>query len=413
MAGDHHHHHHSHAGGGHDGPAVSAPIARVLWIAVAAWSVVTVIGLILLWPGARQVGNPELQEVRVSGTIEAVEVGPCTGTSVEQLIECRFLTVRLTSGVAVSTTTVLELGVGTGSIRQPELGDDIVLFEQRFDDGTASYVFADYQRGRSVTWLFILFAVAVVGLGRLKGLGALAGLAISVAVLLLFMVPALLDGSNPTAVAVVASSLIAIAALYMAHGVRDTTNVALLSTLAALTLTGALAWLFIRVTSLTGFTDESSFFLEALGRSIDPRGLLLAGVVVGSLGVLDDVTVTQVSAVAALREAQPQLSARQLYSRALTVGRDHISSTVNTLFLAYAGASLPLLLLFSETGQSVGGAAMSEQVAVEIVRTLVGSIGLVASVPIATALAAAVVTAGSSPTATPAGGGGDASASAG
>jgi uncharacterized membrane protein len=384
MAGDHHQH----------AAAVSAPIARVLWIAVGAWAAVTLIGVIALWPGSRQVGNPELQEVRVNGTVEAVDVGPCTGTTVEQLIECRFLTVRLTSGVAVSTTTVLELGIGSDGVRQPGLDDDIVLFEQRFDDGTANYVFADYQRGRSVTWLFIFFGVAVVGLGRLKGLGALAGLAVSVAVLLLFMVPALLEGSNPTAVAVVAASIIAIAALYMAHGVNDTTNVALLSTLAALMLTGLLAWVFIRVTSLTGFTDESSFFLEALGRSIDPRGLLLAGVVVGSLGVLDDVTVTQVSAVAALREAQPDLSARQLYSRALTVGRDHISSTVNTLFLAYAGASLPLLLLFSETGQSVGGAAMSEQVAVEIVRTLVGSIGLVASVPIATALAAAVVTGG-------------------
>jgi uncharacterized membrane protein len=151
------------------------------------------------------------------------------------------------------------------------------------------------------------------------------------------------------------------------------------------------SWVFIRVTALTGFSDESSFFLEALGRSIDPRGLLLAGMVIGSLGVLDDVTVTQVSAVAALHDAQPDLSRTELFRRALTIGRDHISSTVNTLFLAYAGAALPLLLLFSETGQSASDAATGETVAVEIVRTLTGSIGLVASVPLSTALAVAVV----------------------
>jgi uncharacterized membrane protein len=162
---------------------------------------------------------------------------------------------------------------------------------------------------------------------------------------------------------------------------------------------------FIRTATLTGLSDENSLFLDALGVLLDMRGLLLAGIVIGSLGVLDDVTVTQVSAVGALHRSNPDLGVSELYGRALTVGRDHISSTVNTLFLAYAGAALPLLLLFSQTGRSVGEAITGEAVAIELVRTLVGSIGLIASVPISTWFAAVLVSR--------AGGGGAASVAAG
>ncbi len=175
------------------------------------------------------------------------------------------------------------------------------------------------------------------------------------------------------------------------HGRGLATAAALLSTFASLALTGALAWVFLRASNFTGFGDDSVGFLSALGSEIDPRGLLLAGVVIGSLGVLDDVTVTQVSAVWELKRAAPDADFGELYRRALRIGRDHISSTVNTLFLAYAGASLPLLLLFSEAQQGLGSVATREVVAVEIVRALVGSIGLVASVPISTALAAKVL----------------------
>jgi len=233
--------------------------------------------------------------------------------------------------------------------------------------------------------------VAVLVLGRWRGLGALAGLAISAIVLLGFVLPALLDGSNPVLVAIVGASAIAFASLYLAHGCNSPTNVALLSTLAALSITGLLAWIFIEATTLTGLSDENASFLEALGVHIDPRGLLLAGVVLGSLGVLDDVTVTQVSAVGELRRAKPESTFGELYRSALVIGRDHVSSTVNTLFLAYAGAALPLLLLFTTVRQPVSTTATSEVVAVEIVRTLVGSIGLIASVPIATAMAAALL----------------------
>jgi uncharacterized membrane protein len=221
--------------------------------------------------------------------------------------------------------------------------------------------------------------------------GALAGLVASLIVIILFVLPAVLDGTNAVLVALVAAGAIAFLALFLAHGVQLATATALLSSIASLAITAILAWIFIGFTKLTGLANESIGFLGALGTDINPEGLLLAGVVIGSLGVLDDVTVTQVSAVWELKRAQPDADAADLYRRAVRIGRDHISSTVNTLFLAYAGAALPLLLLFQEAGQSVSAVATREVVAVEVVRALVGSIGLVASVPISTALAAVAV----------------------
>ena len=190
---------------------------------------------------------------------------------------------------------------------------------------------------------------------------------------------------------------IATVALFLAHGAGPATDVALLSTFASLALTGALAWLFVQAATLTGFTEDATFVLSALGPQLDPRGILLAGIVIGSLGVLDDVTVTQVSSVWELHRSRPHAGRRELFTAALTIGRDHISSTVNTLFLAYAGAALPLLLLFSSIGETVSGVATREIVATEVVRALVGSIGLVASVPISTWLATNVVLAGHRP----------------
>jgi len=160
----------------------------------------------------------------------------------------------------------------------------------------------------------------------------------------------------------------------------------------SLALIAVLGWVFVVATRLTGYADDSSLLLVGLGAGLDARGIVLAGLVIGALGVLDDVTVTQVSAVWELKRARPDLDTMGLYRPALRIGRDHISSTVNTLFLAYAGAALPLMLLFTEAAQSVGSVITREVIAVEVVRALVGSIGLVASVPISTYLAARVLT---------------------
>jgi uncharacterized membrane protein len=235
-----------------------------------------------------------------------------------------------------------------------------------------------------------LFAAAVVVLGRFQGVRALFGLAVSLLVLTQFVLPAVLEGSSPLAVALVGSSVIAFVGLYLSHGVSATTTTALLGTLSSLALVGVLASIFVAATELSGVATEEVRIVQIGAEDLNVRGLLLGGMVIGALGVLDDVTVTQVAAVAELRRADPSLPFSKLYRAAVRIGRDHIASTVNTLVLAYAGASLPLLLLFTQAQQGFSDVVNGETVAVEVVRTLTGSIGLVASVPITTALAAVV-----------------------
>jgi uncharacterized membrane protein len=210
--------------------------------------------------------------------------------------------------------------------------------------------------------------------------------------LLVFIFPALLDGAPPVGVALTGATVIAFGTLYLAHGVSDRTTVALLGTMASLALTAVLAVGFAGAAELTGLASEESLTLLTFAPDLDFRGLLLAAVIIGALGVLDDVTITQVSAVGELQRTDPAPSRRQLYGAGIRIGRDHIASTVNTLVLAYAAAALPLLLIYTQSGLGFGQVLTSETVAVEIVQTLVGSIGLVASVPLTTALACWVVT---------------------
>ncbi len=270
-------------------------------------------------------------------------------------------------------------------------GDKIVLSYAEDADEEFRYAFADRQRKPVLLWLAAAFAVVVVLLGRLRGFAALCGLAASGAVLLSFVLPAILDGRSPVLVAVVGSSAIAFLALYLAHGFRPATTVALLGTLASLGLTAVLAALVTRVAALSGYASEEASLVQLADARIDLAGLVLAGVVIGALGAIDDMTVTQVAAVNELHAANPDRETRHLYRSALRIGRDHVASTVNTLALAYAGASLPLLLLFLLSRQSLGTVANGEVVATEVIRTLVGSIGLVCSVPITTWLAVRVL----------------------
>jgi len=233
----------------------------------------------------------------------------------------------------------------------------------------------------------LLFAVAVVALGRMRGVAALFGLAISLLILLAFIVPAIIAGQDAVLVALVGGSAIVLVALYLAHGYTPLTHVAAVGAFAALALTTALSWGVVELAQFTGLASEESFYLLLIP-GFDLSGLLLAGIVLGAIGALDDVTVTQASAVWEVRQANAALSRGALFDSGLRVGRDHIASTVNTLLLAYAGAAMPLIILFSLSQQPLGAVVSSEVVAVEIVRTLVGSIGLVAAVPITTWLAA-------------------------
>jgi uncharacterized membrane protein len=323
----------------------------------------------------------------LSATVTVADVVPC---SYDPTADCRLIGFELDGTPNGERWGSMEHSLDSAL----RVGDDIKVTAFVAPDGQISYSFFDYQRGTAMMWLIGLFVVAVLALGRWRGLGALGGLAFSLAAIVWFTLPAVLNGSNAVAVALVTASLIAFAALFLAHGFELGTAVALLSTFASLVITAVLASVFVGASNLTGLTDDSSIMLAGLAGSIDPRGILLAGVVIGALGVLDDVTVTQVSAVWELKRVQPGLGVRELVRPALRIGRDHISSTVNTLFLAYAGAALPLLLLFTQAGQDLTDVATREVVAIEVVRALIGSIGLVASVPITTWLAAVVATSG-------------------
>ena len=383
-----------------DDPPLHVPAAtgRAMWLAVIVCGVAVCLGLVALWPGGSDRGTDPLglDGDPVRSRVTSAEVVPC---SYDALLGCRTIEISVSEGGRAGERFVLEQPLDS-PIRD---GDSILVDVVENGDGTSQVFFYDFERSTPLLLLTIVFVAAIVVLGRWRGVGALAGLAASLFIIVMFVLPAILAGSNAVAVALVAAGAIAFIALFLAHGFDLATAAALLASIASLAVTAVLAWLFVGASKLTGLADESVGFLGALGNDINPQGLLLAGVVIGSLGVLDDVTVTQVSAVWELKRARPDADRADLYRRAVRIGRDHISSTVNTLFLAYAGAALPLLLLFQEAGTSISSVATREVVAVEIVRALVGSVGLVASVPISTALAATMVgTVRDAPTGSPA-----------
>jgi uncharacterized membrane protein len=319
----------------------------------------------------------------VTVTEQACPAGTTAGQA------CGSATVRVDHGPGAGSVVAVDLPTGPGAPRL-RLGDGVVLlYLPGAVPGGHAYTVVDHQRGRPLTWLIALTAVVILAFGRWRGLTSLAGLALSFGVLLLFIVPAILDGSPPLLVAVVGSATIMFAALYLTHGLNVHTSVAVAGTLASLMLTGVLGVAFTAALHLSGVATDEDSFLASVQGSIDMRGLLLAGVVIGALGVLDDVTVTQAVTVAEMAAAGP-ISRWRLYQAAGRVGRAHVASAVNTIVLAYAGASLPLLLLFATGSQPVSQVLTGETLTQEILRSAVGTIGLVASVPITTALAALV-----------------------
>jgi uncharacterized membrane protein len=432
-AGDENHHGHGHGqtpghghgsgnGGGHGhshshshGPAapVSQHLRKVIAAILIPFTAAVVVGLVVLWPGGApphqrtgvgfdrqtqqatvtKVVELSCKSVNASGQTPTGDTSTAEGNSAQQEANgtCKKATIQVDTGKDKGRTFT-EI-VQPDQSRQLHEGEKVVVAYEPSAPKDLQYSVTDVNRKFPMALLAGIFALAVVVVGRLRGVMALVALAVSFMVLTLFILPAILQGSNPLVVAVVGSSAIMLIALYMCHGLSARTSVAVLGTLVSLLLIGILGSEFIDWAALTGNTDDNTGLIHGLYPSIDMSGLLLAGVIIGSLGVLDDVTVTQTSAVWELHEANPTMGWRGLYRAGIRIGRDHIASVVNTLVLAYAGAALPLLLLFSIAQSSVTTVANSELVAEEIVRTLVGSIGLVASVPVTTALAALVVSA--------------------
>lgn len=356
-------------------------------------AVLAVVGLVALWPRGSAPDLGTRPSRYVDATVTSVRQDSCDSLEVPGATSgCRVVGIGLTSGShkgTRSTFTVLDTQFDVPVLH---VGDAVVLLDAPSSPEQYRYTFVDFQRGFPLIALTTLFGFVVIAFGRRQGIRALVGLAASAAVLVLFIVPALLRGSPALLVAVIGTVTVAYLALYLAHGFNPATTIALAGTLVSLGTIAALSLVVAAQAHLTGLGDEAAQTIRVTAGTIDLRGLLVAGVIVGALGVLDDVTVTQVSTVQALLRASPHMDRRKLYREATHVGRDHIASTVNTLVLAYAGASLPLLLFFAEGTAPSGRILTGELVSVEIIRMLVGSIGLVLSVPITTALAAAFLT---------------------
>ena len=377
---------------------------RVVGGLIAATFVAVLVGMVLLWPPPTPVkSGPSTPAASVQAVVVAVVPGECEDYAGSG---CRLVEFELRSGPRAGEHSYLTF---SNDPFAPQLrrGDAILVARNvpgdldpaqaerlPLDDPSAQpFAFVDFQRVSTLAYLALAFVVFVIALGRWQGARSLIGLAVSLAIVLFFIVPAILAGRPPLLVAVVGGMAVILATTSLTHGLGLKSAAAILGTATALLLIVALGEGAVQVARITGLASEQSrVVLAGAGSSLSLQGLVIAGIVIGALGVLDDVTISQASTVLALKRADPAFGFRELFREGLQVGRDHLGATINTLVLAYVGAALPVLLLFSTEGTSMAAAVNQESVAEEIVATLVGSTGLVAAVPFTTALAALLAT---------------------
>jgi uncharacterized membrane protein len=278
--------------------------------------------------------------------------------------------------------------VFTNESRLFRKGDRVLVERTRTMEGGDVFHVTDYVRSSPLLWLTVLFAAVTVLLNGWQGLRSLMGMGVSLVVIGGFIVPQILDGRNPVVVAVLGSVIMMGISLYLVYGWNSKTHVAVAGLLLSLTVTGLLAVWAVNWSRLSGFGAEEAGFLQVAGVQLDTRGLLLAGIIIGTLGALDDIAIGQASTISELAKANPSLTWRALFTHGMTVGRDHIAAMVNTLLLAYVGAALPLVLMFTVFAEPLGFTINREIIAEEIVRTIVGSLGLLAGVPLTSVIAA-------------------------
>lgn len=353
--------------------------------------VATLIGMALLWPRAAltPAADVPLDDLVTAAVVDIEvmdgEADPMLGTSGE----LANITVELLEGPDEGRILTLR-EIPLDGYPEFRAGDRLELAPADVPGSDIEFFITDFQRLPTLALLVALFAAAVLLIGRWHGLRSLLGLGLSLLIVVRFIVPAILSGQNPPLVALVGALAIMIVTLYLTHGINEMTTAAVVGTAGALSVTVGLALLFIDRGKITGYASDNAQFARFAVDGLDLQGLVLAGLIIAALGVLDDVTVSQSSTVFALHDTDRTLSATALFARAMKVGRDHIASVVNTLFLAYAGASLALLVLFSTSGLPVTELLNSEVLAEELIKIVVGSLGLIAAVPLTTALAASV-----------------------
>ncbi len=368
-------------------------VARGLLVLLA---LATVVGMAWMWPGERSVAPGAVERPpTLPAAVTEVREAPCPAG-----IDSTCIVLDATVGAGTyegETFPITYAGTDVSTI--PRVGDRIRVYESEVPpeamDAAGEEIppvfFADFDRRIPLGALFAFFAIVVVAVSRWQGLRSLVGLGLSFVFVVTFTIPAMLAGSSPIVIALITAVAVMFLTLTLTHGVGPTMTCAALGSVGALVVTVGVAVLVSESARLTGLVSDEALYLQAQDTQISLLGLLLAGIVIAALGVLDDVTVSQASTVAALRAASPELDRVQVMRRAFVVGRDHIAATVNTLVLAYAGSSLTVLLVFSVGGTSFLDAVNNEAVAAEIVAVLAGSLGLLAAMPLTTALAAWVV----------------------
>jgi uncharacterized membrane protein len=382
-------------------PEVLTRRRRAVWLMLLLLvpvGLATVVGLVVLWPGDEQTRAEQAAELFLppgttypEGRVSTVEPFDCSvpggGGQPAQQLTCASVVVQVLDGDGAGDFQELTLPAEVYAAGIAE-GDVLVLTRDAGVEGAAAYDFYDYERDVPIVVLTVAFAIVTVAVARLRGLAALVGLAFAFFVMLQFLLPGLLGDSSPTLVSLVGSAAIMFVVLYLAHGFSARTTTALVGTLFGLALVAVLGAVSVATARLTGLTDEETVQLQTFDPTLDFSGLVLAGIAVAGLGVLNDVTITQASAIWQLHEVDPGMTWRELYRRGMAVGRDHIASTVYTIVFAYAGASLPLLMLFEVYAQPWDVVLTSSAMAEEVIRTLVGSIALVLAVPVTTAAGA-------------------------
>lgn len=363
---------------------------------LVALAILTLAGLLWLWPTPSEIraGIPQVESLEnvqdLNGTIAAIDDG-CTGqfeSSYGEVV-CLVFTVDVVDGPEAGTQQTLEVA-GPPTQSGLRVGDEIQLTRIDTGDGPM-YSYKDIDRTPVFIVLGILFVLAVMAVARWKGLFALLGLVFAGFVLIGFIIPGILLGKPGIAVALVGSTAIMFVVLYVAHGISIRTSTALAGTMLGLAVTAGLGAISVQAARLAGFSDERDMDLQQLAGNINFQDLLIAAIIIGGLGVLNDTTITQSSAVFELRAAAPNLSRREIFASGMRIGRDHIASTIYTIVFAYAGSALVIIMLLYFTSDGLLSTLNQEMFASEIIRTLGSAIGLILSVPITTAIAAATV----------------------
>lgn len=345
------------------------------------------IGLLLLampfFPVSAQEVHQDLKEtvtaevVDVLSTEEHEVVGTDTFTTVQRI------EAKLTSGSKEGEVVTFE-----NEIVILNKGDSVYLNYVKTINGDEYYIFKDFIRHTQLIILVLLFAGLLLAFARWQGARALFSLGLSIGAIVFILVPLILAGYDPALVSLFVAALVLALILFLTHGVNARSVIAFSGTFGAVLLTCVVAFVCVESMRLTGFGNDAAVSLNFATRgTLDFAGLLLGSIIIGILGMLDDVSITQASVTQALKHANSSLTAYELYMRAIEVGKDHIGSLVNTLALAYVGVSLPLVLLFARADATIGLMLNQEVVAAEIVRIVVGSIGLILAVPLTTLIA--------------------------